>query len=141
MKVNLTIKPSDVSGYLNINAVEGGDIASFDNMVSDSEAVEILATDIINFVSMEKVEELIDGWIKKLRHGGKLVIGGVDAFEVCRAVSHTSLSIEEFNQIIHEGRSSQISISELSEILSRKGLTILKRRLSGFNMIVEAQRP
>ena len=90
---------------------------------------------------MEKIEELIDSWIKKLRHGGKLVIGGVDAFEVCRAVAHTSLSIKEFNQIIHEGRSSQISISELSEILSRKGLTILKKRLSGFNMIVEAQRP
>ena len=56
MKVNLTIKPSNVSGYLNINAAEGGDIASFGNMVSDSEAVEILATDIINFVSMEKIE-------------------------------------------------------------------------------------
>ena len=56
MKVNLTIKPSNVSGYLNINAAEGGDIASFGNMVSDSEAVEILATDIINFISMEKLE-------------------------------------------------------------------------------------
>ena len=56
MKVNLTIKPSNVSGYLNINAAEGGDIASFGNMVSDSEAVEILATDIINFISNIKIE-------------------------------------------------------------------------------------
>ena len=141
MKVNVTINPSNVSGYLNIDASSGGDIGGFGGIVSDSEAVEILATDIINFVPYDKIEDLIDEWIKKLRHGGRLVIGGVDASEVCRAVTQTSMSIEDFNQIVHNGRASQMCISKLSEILSNKGLNILKKRLSGFNMIVEAQRP
>lgn len=141
MKINLSVRPSNISGYTNICASSGGNISCLDDKVCDAEAEEILATDVINFIPVEEVERIIDAWLIKLRHGGKIVIGGIDAYEVCRSVAQASSSIADFNNIVHSGRVSQISISHLIDILSKRGLRILKKRISGFNMVVEAQRP
>ncbi len=140
MKVNLTVKGENISGYVNIDASTGGDIVELKE-IDNAEAKEIIASDVINFVAIESLELLVQGWIKKLRHGGKIVIGGIEINEVCKAFIHKAISCQELNQFIHNGRMSHVPINELEKILINQGLIIEKKRIDNFNMIIEARRP
>ena len=140
MKVNLTVKGDTISGYVNIDASAGGDIVELKE-IDDSEATEIIASDVINFVTLDSIERLLDGWIKKLRHGGKMIIGGVEVDEVCKAFMHRAIDLQTFNQFMHNGRTSHVPIHDLEKMLTQKGLVIEKKRIDSFNMILEARRP
>ena len=63
MKVNLTVKGENISGYVNIDASTGGDIVELKE-IDNAEAKEIIASDVINFVAIESLELLVQGWIK-----------------------------------------------------------------------------
>jgi hypothetical protein len=139
MKVYLTVKGDNITGYHTIDASSGGDIVAMSG-VEDSEATEIIASDVINFVSLSSLEELISGWIKKMRHGCTLVLGGVEIDEVCKALVSKAIDINKFNETIYEGRTSQISRPELEKILIKHGLKITRKRSDNFNMVVEAIR-
>ena len=140
MKVYLTVKGDNISGYHNIDASSGGDIVKMDG-VEDSEATEIIASDIINFTDISSINDLLSGWVKKLRHGGRIVVGGVEIDEVCKAFISKAIDVNQFNKLVHEGRGSQITTTDLEKILINHGLTITKKRTDNFNMIIEAIRP
>ena len=140
MKVYLTVKGDNISGYHNIDASSGGDIVKMDG-VEDSEATEIIASDIINFTDISSINDLLSGWVKKLRHGGRIVVGGVEIDEVCNAFISKAIDVNQFNKLVHEGRVSQITTTDLEKILINHGLTITKKRTDNFNMIIEAIRP
>ena len=139
MKVYLTVMGDNISGYHNIDASSGGDIVKMEG-VEDSEATEIIASDVINFTHIGSINDLLSGWIKKLRHGGRIVLGGVEIDEVCKAFVSKAIDINQFNKIIHEGRVSQITCADLEKILIKHGLTVTKKRTDNFNMIIEATR-
>ena len=127
MKVYLTVKGDNISGYHNIDASSGGDIVKMDG-VEDSEATEIIASDIINFTDISSINDLLSGWVKKLRHGGRIVVGGVEIDEVCKAFISKAIDVNQFNKLVHEGRVSQITTTDLEKILINHGLTITKKR-------------
>jgi hypothetical protein len=140
MKVYLTVKGDNITGYHNIDASSGGDIVGMSG-VEDSEATEIIASDVINFTALSSLNDLLSSWVKKLRHGGRIVLGGVEIDEVCKAFITKAIDIKQFNDLVHEGRISQISSDGLDKMLTEHGLTITKKRTDNFNMIVEAMRP
>ena len=84
---------------------------------------------------------MLSGWVKKLRHGGRIVVGGVEIDEVCKAFISKAIDVNQFNKLVHEGRVSQITTTDLEKILINHGLTITKKRTDNFNMIIEAIRP
>ena len=156
MKVNLMWgQGHPLSGYLNVDphtfGVEGvntGDVTDLDGYVNDSEATEILELDIIDFLPLDMAGKAMHNWVKKLRHGGKIVVGGTDVSLVCMMFNKKALDLTQFNKIIHgeqksgwDFKASHLSIKELAELLEGLGLNILKKRHSHFQMSVEAQRP
>ena len=82
MKLQITIHDQPMSGYQYINPMYGQDIYNLDNIVSDNECTEIFADKIIDFISISNMFNMVSHWIKKLRHGGILVIGGTDCYEL-----------------------------------------------------------
>lgn len=153
MKVNLIMGGKAMSGYLNIdphgfgedNKVIG-EINNLDEYVGDAEATEILALDIINYLPIEEVEEVISNWISKLRHGGKIVIGGKDILSVSKIFAQGAINLVTVNKEIFgendvlNKRKSHITLRYISELLKVKGLKILKKRINGTSISVEAIR-
>jgi len=156
MKVNLMWgQGHPLSGYLNVDPhtldVEGiftGDVTNLDGYVDDSEATEILALDVIDFLPLDMAGKAMHNWVQKLRHGGKIVVGGTDISLVAMMFNKKVLGLTEFNKIVHgeqksgwDFKASHLSIKELVELLEGLGLKVLKKRHSQFQMSVEAQRP
>jgi len=155
MKINLMWgRGNPLSGYLNVDphiygvdGVSTGDVTNLDGYVNDSEATEILALDILDFLPLGIAGKALHNWVQKLRHGGKIVVGGTDIGLVCMMFSKKELDLTELNKIVHgeqtkgwDFKASHLSMPELVELLEGLGLKILKKRHSKFQMSVEAQR-
>ena len=152
MKINLILNGHPLSGYTNVDphgfgeaGKVVGDFTNLDDIVEDSEATEILALDVIDFLEPDSIEKTISHWVSKLRRGGKIVIGGRDLWQISKAVYYKLIDIKEANEAIRGGgdfaRFNQSTIQELISVLESHNLKILKKRINKFDISVEAQRP
>jgi|TARA_R100000808_G_scaffold2804_3_gene10529 predicted SAM-dependent methyltransferase len=148
MKVNLTIGGAKKSGYLNIDALENLEIRNLDEYVDNAECFEIIADDVIDYLPRQEISVVIDNWVSKLRHQGTIVIGGTDAYEVCKMFSQNAIDLQELNNLFHgqqtqewDVRLNQLTLQTVSEELEKRGLKTLKKRINGFKFSVEAERP
>lgn len=148
MKINITIGGSEKSGYLNIDALKDLEIRNLDEYVDPAECFEIVAEDIVDYIPKQELSSVIDNWVSKLRHQGTIVVGGTDAFEVCKMFSQNSINLVELNTLLHgeqsqgwDVRLNQLTLEAVCEELEKRGLRLLKKRINGFKFSVEAERP
>ncbi len=152
MKLHLSVNKSSMNGYLNLDPAPidpnsqpafTGSFTNLSALVEDSECTEILADDILDYIVAKNIHPSLEYWTKLLRHGGKLIVGGTDLYEVAKAIVNQSLKIREANELIH-GTSiqhiSQISMLDLCELIKSLGLNIIVKRTNGFKMVIEAVR-
>ena len=169
MRVSITVGATQFkNGYLNIDPIseEGGelvgsryhqdnfdgsikaDVRNLDDVAMDSECVEIIAEDVLDYLVIDEARAAIAHWIKKLRHGGRIVIYGTDSYEVCKQLMQRTIDIDQFNHLIHgeftqpwDVKMSHMSIGDLQNELESHGIKILKKRVNGFSMVIEGERP
>ena len=159
MKINITVGSSHfINCYLNIDPITGqdggeaqaikADIRNLDDLVMDSECHEIIAEDVLDFLEKEDAKIALSNWARKLRHKGKIIVGGTDIHETCKQFFHKVIPLEDFNKIIHgtlenpwEVKLSHNTLLGLQEELEGLGIKILKRRINGLNMVIEGERP
>lgn len=140
MKINLIMGdgPSK-TGYKNVRNVQNLDMAA-----CDAEVTEILAIDVIDYIPINETNKTLDHWVSKLRMGGKLIVGGVDAFSVAKAFSVYQISIDEYNELVHGGDKPRLVSLTMGGLISyfeqKHGLKIIKKRYDGFSYLIEVER-
>tara|TARA_Y100001938_G_C8081944_1_gene429685 strand:- start:352 stop:828 length:477 start_codon:yes stop_codon:yes gene_type:complete len=156
-KINLIYGSGDVlHTHVNINpfaeeedgkTIIRGDIKNLDKYCDDCELSELIATDVIDYVPHSENKKTLENWIKKIRIGGKIVIGGIDMFEVCKSVSLYEIDTFDANILLHGDqtkpyiiRKSNFTAVGLSEYLESKGFKIIKKRIKNYRMVVEGER-
>ena len=154
MKIRITVGEKEkLNGYTNIDPITkfdglSVDVRNLDSVASDAECTEIISEGVIDFLNREDFVLAINNWVKKMRHGGKIVVTSIDALEVAKSFSRKKIDIEVFNTAMHGGFSegwdiflSHTTLEELSSVLERFGLIVTKKRINGIKLIVEAKRP
>lgn len=162
MKLNLLMYSDNVlAGYRNIDPYpkfqseqtfsaekETGDVQNLDRLVDDGECEEIVALDIIDFVASNLKHQVIDNWIKKLAHGGKLTIGGHDLYSTAKALIVGTLSLDDSRSILYGdstfafgNRRTLFEVNEIVELLKSKGLVIASKHLQNNKYVISAVRP
>ena len=157
MKVHISVgKDFTKPGYLNIDPITGqgnevsvkADIRNLDELVADAECVELIAENVLNYLEAGEADQALRHWVKKLRRGGKIIIGGIDAHQVSKMFYYKEINIEEFNLLAHGQFSgpwdvlmSHTTIEDLQQKLESYDIKITKKRTDGFNLIIEGERP
>lgn len=157
MKINLLLSDnSPRSGFVNIDpyAPSGdplrtiGDVTNLDEHCEDAECDELVALDIIDYVPALELDSVLLHWLKKIRHGGSITLGGVDMREVSRAFVAQKISLEDANILFYgaqsapwQYRKSTLTLQKLIELLESKGLKIVQKRINHFSYSVKAVRP
>jgi len=164
MKLNLLWGTNPRNGYTNVDPFGFGDeqktlgsLHQLNDIVDDNEAEEIIAEDVIDFLPRDSVVETIQHWISKLCHGGTLIIGGVDAYEVARAFANYEINLADLNYLLHgkqeephQQKLTNFTLVGLRDLLMENGMKIIKCRGTAFNeasternlyMFIEARRP
>lgn len=157
MKINLLLNGDGIrSGYLNLDPLADpndsmktqGDICNLDEYVDDAEADEIIATDIIDFLPTNDLESVLSHWLSKLRHGGSIVVGGVDIREVARGLLNQRLTLNQANMLLyggqqspHDYRKTTLTLQKLLEIFQQLGFKVIQKRQENYFYQVKAERP
>lgn len=152
MKVFIGIGNSHMNGYLNIDPLGGEgkqslDFRNLDPVCDTAECTEICAPDILDYIHISEVIDVLRNWVSKLRHGGTLIVGGFDAYEVCCGVVSGQLDTIEFNNIIYGVRPlhpivkcGMFTRHDIESILRELGLQIIHKRVESRKFTVEAKR-
>ncbi len=153
MKVNITCGGHALTGYVNIDPLAkdepnkiAADFGNLDSLIHDAEAIEILATEVLQYIPFNSIPKVLENWVKKLRINGKISVGGYDVTEACKSYANQTCSLEDLNVLLYGNpeipiaTSSAISMPYIKDILQKFGLKILKQRKSGHHIIVEAER-
>lgn len=158
-KINLLYGGGDfVSGHLNIDPLADpendklivGNWKNLDQWADDAEVTEILALHgLIEYVPRPEINDIVDHWIRKLRHGGKFIVQFTDCYEVAREFVNFNITMKEVNEVFHGSQDRYELVKKCSftthgfaEYLAVKhGMKIEKKRLNGFEAVVEAIRP
>ena len=106
---------------------------------SDNECTEINASTALDFVSYPELNGFILSVVSKLRKGGTLSIGGIDAYMFARLAVDDSISIEEINSHIYS-RKALTDASTTRDFLISLGLEILSVHFAGINYEIKARR-
>ena len=160
MRVSITVGETEFrNGYLNIDPISGSDsgdaggaikadIRNLDEIIMDSECVEIIAEDVLDYLVRNDAIVTLQHWVTKLRKGGKIIVGGTDSFEVSKQFCQKIIGVDEFNTIMHGGFSqpwdtklSHTSLEDLQQQLESYGIKIIKKRVNGFRLVIEGERP
>jgi len=156
MKINLMYgRGQKLHGHTNINAIptEEEDVivaspADLDFLVDDAEAESIVANDVINFLPKSIMISTIEHWVKKLRHGGTIAIGGIDCYAISRDILSNAITLQDLNMILYgseipswDVRRNIFTMQSLVEHLKELGLKIVKSRIDKYEIAVEAMRP
>ena len=151
MKLHLHQNPEDtLNGYTNVCLGEADNRdEELDAAVDDAEATEIVANNVLEFVPLLELIDYLQHIIQKLRHGGSLVVTGIDAYTVAKDYTACRLSIEDFNILLHgnQGDAMNIKCATLTMhgmvnfMRDELGLTITRQHLEEYNYVIEATRP
>lgn len=146
MKVNLIRNEADVlNGYENISYKTIFDLSLHD-LVDNAEATEFRAIDILPFFPANQSEQLLDVWIKKLAHSGKIIIGFLEIVEIAKGIANHTMNIDEINICLYgpneeEGiKKTCFTVQQIVDYLQSKGLKITRKRIEDYKCIVEAER-
>lgn len=140
MKISLGIESESLNGYK-----YAGVSKNLNSFCQDAECTEIYSTDVINYIPYSDIELYISHLVSKMRKGCKIVLGGTDAMEVCKMCLRQDFNILEYNKIVYGEDKKRptcchMTLNVLSKLLQSNGLKIMKKRLDGLQMIVEAIR-
>ena len=154
MKIYITIKGTATkSGYVNINPVANqsgfvkADVRNLNDFVSDNECTEILIDNVLSFLEKRQALQAIDHWISKLRHGGKIIIKDIDSLEISRNFVSSTINDEQYEELVHgkftqpwDVKLSSYTLESISNQLSSRNLRLTKKRIRGFDLVVEGTR-
>ncbi len=161
MKVNLLLRnPDDIrSGYLNIDGIATADeckadgriAARVDNLehtVDANELEELVAMDVLDYFPMKEADEILNHWLSRLKHGGRLTVGVVDLRQIAREVLSNTCDIADANVLLfgkeEEGwqfKHCVFTTTILVNILRAKGYAIESKLAMNKRAIVTVRRP
>ena len=134
MKIFISIDGTERKGYITHTALDISQICE------DAEATEILAPGVLDYIKFEEAIPYLEMVVKKMRHGSKLVIGGTEVTELCKALVVRNIDEETFNQKLYNHKRGIHSLFTIANLLQDMGLIINRKKLEGFTYLVEAER-
>jgi len=125
------------------------DIDALNEFVDDAEATQIILEEALDYIPLKELADFLETTVRKLRHGGKLIVVGTDALAVAKDFSQYKIPIEDFNILLHGGEKEprQVKTATLTMhgivnfLRNEYGLRILRQTIDDYTYVVEAQRP
>lgn len=147
MKINISFLPENIHTYNNhsILANQGNvQLVQYD----DNQLEEILAINVIEYLPRAMFDQIINHWITKLSHKGKLVVDFVDLYTVSRLFFLQQLQFQDVNTLLHgemkvgwDEKKLNLTVPQLSNTLETFGLKVISKKLDGVKATIIAERP
>ena len=152
MKIKITVNDIPDNEHITLDPcpIDGpaysGSITNLDGICDRAEAVEILASSILDYIPTANLSQAISKWCELLRHGGKIILGGTNANEVSSLWINKQINTEQFNALLFGSgpvrHAAIYSWQEIVDILNSNGIKITRIAMSNDNIgfVIEGVR-
>lgn len=152
MKLFVTINKEPINTYITVDPFGGSnkiaiDHRNLDQACSTNECMEIYAPEILDHVHFTELDNFIKHYISKLRHGGRLIIGGTDIRDIAKKIIKDELSINDVNNLFFGmspmnwlSKTGSYTMHDIVNLLKQNGLKIVKQKCDDIKYIIEAKR-
>ena len=106
--------------------------------VDDASCKEIVLDSVLGMVDSPTV--LFQQAFKKMRHGCHLIVTCADAYSICEAYVTSEITSQVYTDLVKDIKT-HFSLENVCELLTTLDVKIIKKRLDGFEMVVEGVRP
>lgn len=151
MKLYICINKTPISGYTHIDPKPKGNVPAFtgsldkiQEICKPAECEEILAPDMLDYISIGQLDDVLTIFNSLLRHGGKLVLGGNNLDEFSRMSFLNLLDVEVVNSELYGNqfrKAGLYSTQTIKERLINMGLEIEEVSLDTYKFIIKSKRP
>jgi hypothetical protein len=123
-----------------------GNVFDLDWLADHNECQEIIALDILPWVAAVETDKVLNNYLKKLAHGGRLTLSVPDFGEISRGFLAGKLSLEDVNYLLYGYANGHIkgavfTINQLAEVLKNKGMKILLKKVENYFAVLIVERP
>jgi predicted SAM-dependent methyltransferase len=151
MKINISIAPDILNGYINVSSLNGDNVINLTYVdgesVENNSCTEILACTILDYVPHTQLVNTLKNYVSKLRHGGKLIIGGTSANVLMKNFLNGDINLKELNDELfgknehtHDLKRSLNDVYAVSALLQKNGLKIVRKYIQYKYFNIEAIR-
>jgi hypothetical protein len=157
MKINLLRASEDfMSGYVNVDPFGKSDevvIGEYENLnylVEDAQCTDLIARDILDYIGPDKIDTVLFGWINKIRHGGKITLGGTDMFLVSMKHFKGDIDTDTATALVfgrrtepHLYKKNLSTLENVASALERAGFKVITKRYDQITCkyVVTGERP
>lgn len=159
MKVNLLINEKNLAkaGYLNIDPyakkqdeplIVEGNPTVLENLVEDGEAEEIIAINIIDYVSHPKVNMILKQFFGKLSHKGILRIGFTDILATARRYYIGQIEESKIAEMLYgkcvdswDTKKAALTLDSMKTKMEEIGFVIKSVKSIEHFIVIEGERP
>lgn len=125
-----------IQGYRPVVIIDGQ--LNLDS-VTDNECEEILANEVCDEFPIEEIGGVMQVLLSKLRLGGKITLGGTDAFLLSKAILDGSLPEVEYCNVVRT-RKSLTNVNTVADTLRGIGLNLEVFETNGVHYEITARR-
>lgn len=137
MKIQITkMNQKPIENYKQI--IVSDDFINFLD-ISDNECSEVLANDVFDSFSIEKIPDCIQSLVKKLRMGGTMVVGGKEIRLFCKAILNGAMNPMDASSLV-KSLQSMSTLDLIVPLIEHSGLQILSTQLNGIHYEIKAKR-
>jgi len=151
MKLYITINGDPLNTYTTLDPCGGigkivQDFHNLDNVCQPNELTELLAPEILDFIHPSVFENTVKHYVSKLRHGGRIILGGTDLHDIAKKIMKSELTIQEANVYLYGGqlnwttKCAAYSMYEIIDFLRGLGLKIIQQKCDDVKFVVTAER-
>ena len=135
--MKLAISKTNILGYVTTSE------PNLDNVCENAQCTEIFADGVLDLIPVMHLQNVLAHWKTKLRHSGRLIVGGTDIVELAKAIVTKRVNIPTTNILLFGEKQDKTSIYTLDDIvhiLQSLDLKITRKCLQGFKFLIEARR-
>lgn len=117
-----------------------------DAYAEDGELEELVLDHILEYIPLAILAKVTTALFRKVRHGGVIIVNGIDGQRVARDLDYYRSTIEQFNEIIHGNtvgipKTTTLTTKYVDQLLQAAKFEIIHRRLDEHLYSMKAKRP
>lgn len=109
--------------------------------IDDNSCVEIVINDLLDYVSYNDANNILDSLIKKLCTNGSLVIQSVDLYQLSCAITFEDIDLDTCKMILYQNKKAIYTMYDIQSEISNRNLDLVEKKyINIFEYYIRAQK-
>lgn len=109
--------------------------------ILDGSCREIMINDLLDYLSYNNLNSVLDTIVQKLMNGGSLIIQSVDLYQLASSITFEDIDLHTSKIILYQNKKAIYTMYDIELELTNRGFSILEKKyINIFEYYIRAQK-